>query len=457
MDAPPIQYARTSDGVNIAYWIMGHGEPLIHDMLPAASHLELEWKLTSLRSWYERLFERFTVVRFDHRGRGLSDRDLSDLSLDAHMRDVDAVADAARLDTFVLLGTRHMGPVSIAYSVANPGRVSHLALLNTWASGAKPSVLTALEASRSLSKLDHGIWAENIARFVAGRRDPDPALLDLFQGSVDPGSPPTMLEAFAQFDVTSQLTNVNVPCLVLHQSDDRTHPADLARTLAAGIPRATLIGLETAGDPYLTGKECDRLLEILSAFVGVVATTPSAVVADGAFRTILFTDVEASTALTDRFGDARARGLLREHERLTRDALANHGGTEIKTMGDGFMASFTSASSALDAAIAMQRAMAEHYADSVTPIRIRVGINAGEPIEEQNDLYGASVIRAARVMGQAQGGEILVSNVVRELVEGKEYLFSDRGEADLKGFDEAVRLFEVRWGANASPTGSGAP
>ncbi|MEE9277337.1 MAG: alpha/beta fold hydrolase, partial [Dehalococcoidia bacterium] len=182
MDAPPIQYARTSDGVNIAYWIMGHGEPLIHDMLPAASHLELEWKLTSLRSWYERLFERFTVVRFDHRGRGLSDRDLSDLSLDAHMRDVDAVADAARLDTFVLLGTRHMGPVSIAYSVANPGRVSHLALLNTWASGAKPSVLTALEASRSLSKLDHGIWAENIARFVAGRRDPDPALLDLFQG-----------------------------------------------------------------------------------------------------------------------------------------------------------------------------------------------------------------------------------------------------------------------------------
>ena len=115
-------------------------------------------------------------------------------------------------------------------------------------------------------------------------------------------------------------------------------------------------------------------------------------------------------------------------------------------MGDGFMASFTSASSALDAAIAMQRAITEHFTASETPVRIRVGINAGEPIDEGDDLYGASVIRAARVMGQADGGEILVTNVVRELVEGKEYLFSDRGAAELKGFNETVRLFEVRWG-----------
>ena len=128
------------------------------------------------------------------------------------------------------------------------------------------------------------------------------------------------------------------------------------------------------------------------------------------------------------------------HRRVT---LAAHGGTEIKTMGDGFMASITSASSALDAAIAMRQAITAHFAESETPIRIRVGINAGEPIEEDDDLYGASVIRAARVMGQADGGEVLVTNVVRELVEGKDYLFSQRGEVDLKGFEEAVRLFEV--------------
>ena len=114
-------------------------------------------------------------------------------------------------------------------------------------------------------------------------------------------------------------------------------------------------------------------------------------------------------------------------------------------MGDGFMASFTSASRGMDAAIMMQQTISAHFAASESPIRIRVGINAGEPIDEGDDLYGASVIRAARVMGQADGGEILVTNVVRELVEGKEYLFSQRGEADLKGFEEAVRLFEVRW------------
>ena len=163
------------------------------------------------------------------------------------------------------------------------------------------------------------------------------------------------------------------------------------------------------------------------------------------FRTILFTDVEDSTGLTSHLGDSKARELLREHEQVLRASLSAYGGKEIKTMGDGFMVAFFSASSALDAAIAMQRTITEHFAERETSIRIRVGINAGEPIEEDNDLYGASVIRAARVMGQAQGGEILVSNVVRELVEGKEYAFSDRGEADLKGFEKPVRLFEVRW------------
>ena len=164
----------------------------------------------------------------------------------------------------------------------------------------------------------------------------------------------------------------------------------------------------------------------------------------GAFglRTILFTDVENSTDLTDHFGDARARDLLREHERLTREALAAHGGTEIKTMDDGFMASFSSASGALDAAIAMQLAIAAHFADTEAPIRIRVGINAGEPIEEDDDLYGTAVIQAARVMGKAEGGEIFVTDTVRNLVAGKNYRFHDQGAHEsqgLRGAGPAVR------------------
>ena len=114
-------------------------------------------------------------------------------------------------------------------------------------------------------------------------------------------------------------------------------------------------------------------------------------------------------------------------------------------MGDGFMASFTSASSALDCGIAMQRAFAEHNATEATPISVRVGINAGEPIAERDDLFGTAVIVAARVAAKAGGGEILTTDVVRQLVAGKEYLFAERGEAALKGFEETVRLFEVAW------------
>ena len=170
----------------------------------------------------------------------------------------------------------------------------------------------------------------------------------------------------------------------------------------------------------------------------------------GGFRTILFTDVEGSTALTDRLGDARARDLLREHERITREALTAHGGSEVKTMGDGFMASFGSATKALECAIAIQSAFAVRNESAAEPIKVRIGLNAGEPIAEddpsgRSDLFGASVNRAARIAAMAQGGEILVANVVRELAEGKEFMFGDRGETALRGFDDPVRLFEVRW------------
>jgi class 3 adenylate cyclase len=168
--------------------------------------------------------------------------------------------------------------------------------------------------------------------------------------------------------------------------------------------------------------------------------------AAGGFCTILFTDVEGSTALTERLGDAKARAVLRNHERIVREALRAHGGAEVKAMGDGFMASFSSATRALECAIAMQRAFATHDDEHPeTPIRVRIGLNAGEPIAEDEDLFGTAVILAARIAAQAQGGEILASDVVRQLVAGKGFLFADRGEVALRGFEGPVRLYEVRW------------
>ncbi|MBI1886651.1 MAG: AAA family ATPase [Chloroflexi bacterium] len=175
------------------------------------------------------------------------------------------------------------------------------------------------------------------------------------------------------------------------------------------------------------------------------ALMPSPAVAAGAFRTVLFTDVEGSTALTQRLGDAGARDVLREHERLVREALRAHGGTEVKAMGDGFMASFSSATSALECAIAVQRAFAEQNETAPVPLRVRVGLNAGEPIAEQDDLFGTTVNVAARIAAQAKGSEVLASDVVRQLVAGKGFLFADRGDVALRGFEDPVRLFEVAW------------
>ena len=170
----------------------------------------------------------------------------------------------------------------------------------------------------------------------------------------------------------------------------------------------------------------------------------------GTFRTVLFTDIEGSTALTQRLGDDRARLLLREHERITREALQRHRGSEVKTMGDGFMASFTSATSALECAIALQRGFAGLNEDAEEQVNVRVGLNAGEPIAEthpdgRSDLFGSIVNEAARITAVAAGGEILVTNVVRELAKGKNFLFADRGETSLRGFEDPVRLYELRW------------
>jgi adenylate cyclase len=147
-----------------------------------------------------------------------------------------------------------------------------------------------------------------------------------------------------------------------------------------------------------------------------------------------------------RLGDARGRDVLREHERITREALREHSGSEIKALGDGFLASFHSAQKALECAVALQQSFARLQPDaSGEPLRLRIGINAGEPIAEDGDLFGAAVIAAARIAGKAQGGEILVSNVVRELASGKGFLFSNRGETAIRGLEDPIRLFELHW------------
>jgi class 3 adenylate cyclase len=174
---------------------------------------------------------------------------------------------------------------------------------------------------------------------------------------------------------------------------------------------------------------------------GIVGRQPGEPYVETAFRTILFTDMEGSTNLTQQLGDAGAMDVLREHDRIVEEALGRHGGSEVKHTGDGVMAAFPSVAGAIESAVQIQRALAE--ADD--RLRVRIGMSAGEPVTERDDLFGAVVQLAARLCSGAEPGTVVVSSAVHDLALGKGFAFRKRGSLTLKGFDEPVDTFEVVW------------
>ena len=168
---------------------------------------------------------------------------------------------------------------------------------------------------------------------------------------------------------------------------------------------------------------------------------------DPAIRTIIFTDIVGSTSLTQKFGDEGAMRLLQLHDTIVRDALKDLGGREVKHTGDGIMASFVSAAAAVKCAARVQKELSKRSAESSTDaaLKVRVGVAAGEPVEHHNDLFGCTVQLAARLCAHAEAEQILVTNVVAELCQGKLLPFKEVGEVMLKGFEEPVRVHSVSW------------
>ncbi len=443
---PRIQYAQTKDGVSIAFSTLGEGMPFVYMPFPF-SHLQLDWEIPEYRSGYERLAEKRMVVRYDARGTGLSDRDVTDFSLDAGVRDLEAVVDRLGLERFALFAPVFSGLVGIAYAVRRPERVSHLIL---WDSAARLTDITdgpQIQALVQLANADWEVFTETAAHVAYGWAEGEQArryAAVMRESSTQEGLQAALATA-SDHDVIELLPQVRSPTLVLHRRETSFPPVGTARGLASHIPNARLALLEgTAVTPFLG--DTDAVLQAIDEFLGegeAAAKAPG--LAAEAVHTILFTDVEGSTAMTQRLGDAKARELLRERERMVREALKAHSGSEVKTMGDGFMASFSSATKALACAIAMQRAFAGHNESAEEPIKVRIGLNAGEPIAEDQDLFGTAVNLAARICSQAEAGQILAPIVVRELAAGKQFMFADLGETELRGFKDPVRLYELSW------------
>jgi class 3 adenylate cyclase len=251
-----------------------------------------------------------------------------------------------------------------------------------------------------------------------------------------------ILEAVLPIDATPLLSQIIAPTLVIHGRDDRIIPDDLGQEIAAGIKGARFVSIPGAHIPGIEGFQ--QAHAAIQQFLVETPAKGAAVKAEGGFRTILFTDLVGHTEMMRRLGDDKGRAVLREHESITRDVLKEYGGAEVKTMGDGFMASFPSVTRGVECALALQSAFAERDESAAEPLTVRVGLNAGEPIEEDGDLFGETVILAARIAAMAKGGEILCSLAVRELCAGKGFLFADIGEQSMRGFEDPVRVFEIK-------------
>jgi class 3 adenylate cyclase len=411
-------------------------------------HSQLEWSQGS--EFFDRLAENWSVVQFDPRGMGLSDRDVHDFSMESRQLDLEAIVDKLGLDRFVLHGIGWGGPVAVTYAIRNPERVSHLILDDTQP---RTEDFFNVPQMRVLDQLstEWDAFLEYLAFMIygVGREDGRP-VVKFLRACVNQETVPEISRAARNDDVTELLPQLLMPVLVLQHEGVSKQNAEAARDMAARIPNARFVLLE--GLPVA---DLRKVLQAIGELVGMETVADGSAARErqsvpSGVRTILFTDIVGHTEMMHRLGDRAGREVLREHEELTRRMLREHGGDEVKSMGDGFMASFASVTGAVECAVALQRAFEEshHGAGSDSgqePIHIRIGLNAGEPIEEGGDLFGSTVIIASRIAAQAEGGEILTSDVVRGLCSGKGFLFADRGEYVLRGFEDPVRLHEVRW------------
>jgi class 3 adenylate cyclase len=441
-----IRFCKTVDGVTIAYSTMGQGLPLV---IPPqiVTHLEADLVEGPLAEVYEALSQHCTVIRFDKRGTGLSERDASDYSSDeSFVPDIEAVVDALNLPKFALYGFSAGGRLVLHYYAKHPDRVSHLVFYGTAATGTNQEQRkhrdTLLAVIRASWEIGSKVWAERLMPFGGSREDIDriarwlrlSATGDVIQKQMEIGS--------KRQDLTALLVNVSVPTLVIHRRGD-TVPFAAGRELAAKIPGARFLPLEGSNHLPSSHEEAVEIVApVIEFLTGNRQKTRSA--DEVVPVTVMFTDIEGSTSLTHRLGDEGAQKLLREHNETVRRALDSYNGKEIKHTGDGIMASFFSASRAVGCALYIQQSFAKR--NDINPddaVGVRIGLNAGEPIAEGNDLFGTSVQLARRICDRAEPGQVLVSDVVRQLVAGKGFSFHQIGAEILKGFEEPVALFNA--------------
>lgn len=450
---PVIQYATASDGVVIACSSFGSGPPLIVLPILPLSHLQVEWQMTGMRHFLEHLAETHTVIRYDARGLGLSDRNAPDRSLDAHLLDVEAVVKRMGISQAAVFAASYSGPIGIRLAARYPELVTSLVLWCTHAFHGEvvarlPQVSNQQrEAVNKLAGVDRELFIRTYLHRAVGWTEGEIAnqFVEIAKQSIDMENFFENLSHHMAFDAREDLAAVRAPTLVMHRPAFIGSHVDVAKGLATAIPNARLALLDGESVvPFIGNTE--RMISVLDEFLAPEsAESPTAGAAQDSapLKFLLYADIESHTPMMQRLGDARGREVLREFELITRASIREHKGIEARATGDGFLAAFDNATDAIGCAIDLQRSFA-------TPIKfdecikVRIGLNAGEPIVEGRELFGESVFAVERIAAHAKGGEIVATSVVRELASGKLFAFQP-GPEYAPGTEQATRLFHIAW------------
>jgi pimeloyl-ACP methyl ester carboxylesterase/DNA-binding winged helix-turn-helix (wHTH) protein/class 3 adenylate cyclase len=462
-----IRLCTTPDGVHLAYATSGSGPPLVKTA-NWLSHLEFDWRSPVWRHWIDELSRDHTLVRYDERGCGLSDWDVDEFSLDAWVRDLESVVDTLGLERFPLLGISQGGPVAIAYASRHPERVTHLILYGTYALGraARATTQDELDENDALITLIRLWWGQNDPAFrqffargfiPGGSEEQQRWFNDLCRVSASPENAARFRRAFGEIDVKALLPGLSVPTLVLHAIDDARVPIDQGRTLAASIPGARFVPLDAGNHILLEGEPAwPRFLAEVRSFLGVAKRAVRR--EDEALRTVLFTEIDGAAALSRQIGDERARSIAHRFEQEFAQLVDLHGGGEIKRLGDGVLASFQSAVRTVECAVAIQHAATRLAGEERIPFRVRAGIHTGDAVAESGDAAGGPGITASKTASLAAGGEIVVSDVVRQLLAGKGFEFSECESCVLEGLDRPMDVYRIPWtGTPGTAPARGAP
>lgn len=437
---PRTHYARSGDA-HIAYQVVGSG-PIDVVLVPGfVSNVEHHWEMPNIREIFERMASFSRLILFDKRGTGLSDPVSEIPTLEDRMADLKAVLDAVGSERTVLYGISEGGPMSVMFAASHPQRTTGMILYGTtprfsqapdfpwgWSDEFMTNGLADIEA-----RWGDGALMEMFAPGYADDEGAREVWARYQRAGASPGMARRVLEALAEIDVRGILSAVNVPTLIIHRTGDRVAPVEGARLMAQEIKGAKLVELP-GGDHLPMLGDYRAILDEVEEFLTGTRRAPRY---DRVLSTVLFTDIVGSTARAAEIGDHRWRELLDRHDSTVRRQLDRHGGQEIKSTGDGFLATFDGPARAVRCATDISEALRPAEID------VRAGVHTGECELRNEDVGGMAVHIAARVMALAGPGEVLVSSTVKDLVVGSGLDFSEHGTHSLKGVPDEWHLFAV--------------